>query len=85
MPQVHNKVTLNTQIRDEWGLPTLDIDCAFGPNEDAMDKDIAQTMREMMEAAGFRDINVWNSGAPPGGASTRSARRAWGETPKQAC
>lgn len=82
LPEAHNKVSLNKQILDQWGMPTLDIDCAFGPNEDAMDKDIATTMREMMEVAGFRDINVWNSGAPPGRGIHEVGTARMGRDPK---
>lgn len=82
LPQYHNHVKLNTAIQDAWGMPTLDIDCAFGPNEDAMDKDIAKTMHEMMETAGFRDIQVWNSGAPPGRGIHEVGTARMGRDPK---
>ncbi len=66
LPHVDNKVALNRQKTDPWGMPTLDIDCAHGPNEEAMTKDIGLTLREMLETGGYRDINVWDSGAVPG-------------------
>ena len=34
-------MTLNRDKRDNWGLPTLDIDMAYGPNELAMRKETA--------------------------------------------
>jgi choline dehydrogenase-like flavoprotein len=66
LPEFHNHVKRNTAVTDAWGMPTLDIDCAFGPNEDAMSKDMIATMQEMMQAAGYRDIDVYDCGAVPG-------------------
>lgn len=66
LPMEHNKVSINHKELDPWGMPTLEIDCAFGPNEAAMNKDVAVVMQEMMETAGFKNINVWDSGAKPG-------------------
>jgi choline dehydrogenase-like flavoprotein len=66
LPMFQNKVTINRQKTDQWGMPTLDIDCAFGDNETKMNLDIAAVLREMLETGGFTDINVWDSGAQPG-------------------
>lgn len=65
LPQFHNHVKINHKITDPWGMPTLDIDCAYGQNEDKMDKDIALVAREMLEAGGFKNINInYNNGKP---------------------
>ncbi|MBL7828783.1 MAG: GMC family oxidoreductase, partial [Saprospiraceae bacterium] len=40
LPRFENNVSLNREKTDEWGMPTLDIDCAYGENELAMNKDI---------------------------------------------
>ena len=66
LPRYDNHVRLNTDKRDPWGMPTLDIDCAWGPNEDAMVKDMLQTGPEMLEAAGFTDIYSYDNHEPPG-------------------
>ena len=36
LPYYENKVTLNKDKKDKWGLPTLDIDCEFKENEIAL-------------------------------------------------
>jgi hypothetical protein len=38
----------------------------MGTNEDNMDKDIAMVSREMLEAGGFRDINIVHNTGKPG-------------------
>ncbi len=66
LPQFHNHVKINPSVTDEWGMPTLDIDCAFGTNEDSMDQDIRTVAQEMLEAGGFTDIRVWDNQSAPG-------------------
>ena len=66
LPQFHNHVKINHKILDPWGMPTLDIDCSMGINEDNMDKDIAMVSREMQEAGGFKDINIVHNTGKPG-------------------
>jgi choline dehydrogenase-like flavoprotein len=66
LPHFDNQVRLNRDVLDPWGLPTLDMDCAHGPNEEAMTQDMQQVCREMLETGGFQDIRVWDSGAVPG-------------------
>ena len=65
LPEFHNHVKINQKITDPWGMPTLDIDCAYGQNEDRMDKDIARVAQEMLEAGGFKNVNInYNNGKP---------------------
>ena len=65
LPEFHNHVKINRKITDPWGMPTLDIDCAYGQNEDKMDKDIDLVAREMLEAGGFKNVNInYNNGKP---------------------
>ena len=66
LPMHHNHVKINHKQPDRWGMPTLDIDCATGPNEAAMSRDMATTMQEMLESSGFHSIRVWDTGAAPG-------------------
>lgn len=82
LPVFDNKVTLNRSITDEWGMPTLDIDCAFGPNEDAMTKDMMLTMQEMLDAGGFRDISVVDDGTVPGRGIHEVGTARMGRDPK---
>lgn len=66
LPYEENRVVLNKDVRDIHGLPTLTIDCEFKGNEMAMRKDMAQSAAEMLEAAGFKDVETYDRGANPG-------------------
>ena len=82
LPRYENHVRLNTDILDPWGMPTLDIDCAWGPNEDAMLKDMLQTGAEMLDAAGCKDIVTRDSKEPPGRGIHEMGTARMGQDPK---
>ena len=60
LPNNSNKVTLDNNIKDEWGLPLVDIDFAFGKNEKAMRQDAQSSAAEMLEAAGFKNVQTFD-------------------------
>jgi choline dehydrogenase-like flavoprotein len=39
-------------VKDNWGRPTLSIDCSFKENEKKMYEDIVVTIQEMLENVG---------------------------------
>lgn len=57
LPYEDNKVWLDKDKKDAWGMPLLHINVAWKANEDAMSRDAQQQMKEMLEAAGLK--NVW--------------------------
>jgi choline dehydrogenase-like flavoprotein len=61
LPNPQNRVTLNTDKRDVYGLPTLNIDATWGENEKAMRKDMKESAAEMLEAAGFKNVNIFDN------------------------
>ena len=65
LPYHENKMTLDYEKLDEWGLPTVTFDAEFKENELKMRKDMVEQAALMLEKAGFRDINTYdNLGAP---------------------
>ncbi|MHA7131101.1 GMC oxidoreductase [Algoriphagus namhaensis] len=56
LPYHSNRVYLNKDVTDKWGQPTLSIDAEWGDNELEMNKQIRSDAREMLEAAGLKDI-----------------------------
>ncbi|MBT8286577.1 MAG: GMC family oxidoreductase [Bacteroidia bacterium] len=56
LPDHNNRMYLDYEKLDEWGLPTVTFDAQFGPNEMAMRKDMKQQAIEMLEKAGFKNI-----------------------------
>src|SRR5690606_1333980 len=71
LPRLDNTALLSAET-DQWGIPVLDINCTWGPNEFAMRRDMAQRAAEMLEAAGCREVSTFDNyeeggyGAEPG-------------------
>ncbi len=66
LPDPNNRVTLNEARKDKWGIPILHIDCAQGPNEARMAKQILVDGKAMIEAAGGTVISQSTEPGPPG-------------------
>jgi choline dehydrogenase-like flavoprotein len=66
LPYHDNKVTLNKQKLDIFGLPTLTMDVEWKENEYAMRKDMMSDAAEMLEAAGFKDVSTYDGKCNPG-------------------
>ena len=60
LPDPNNRMTLDYEKLDEWGLPTVTIDADFGENELAMRKDMKEQAIKMLEAAGFKDVEGYD-------------------------
>jgi choline dehydrogenase-like flavoprotein len=54
LPRFENKVAINKDRKDAWGIPVAHIDCQYSDNEREMAKDQLATMEEMVTAAGFQ-------------------------------
>ena len=61
LPYHENKMTLDYNKKDKWGLPTVTFDAKIKENEFAMRKDMKQQAEEMLERSGFKDIYGWES------------------------
>jgi choline dehydrogenase-like flavoprotein len=66
LPNHANKVTLDPEKKDKWGLPVLRIDCAIGENERLMRKDMANDMAEMFEQCGVKNVSTFDNEYFPG-------------------
>jgi choline dehydrogenase-like flavoprotein len=66
LPDKENRVTIDPNKKDAWGIPVLHIECKHGENERAMAKDALQTILEMGDAAGFITQYSSSTPAPPG-------------------
>jgi choline dehydrogenase-like flavoprotein len=69
LPYADNRITLNHDKKDKWGRPIININCEFKDNEKAMHEDMGITAKEMLDAAGFKDIRVSNNISFPGNAN----------------
>lgn len=61
LPYEDNRMTLDYDKLDEWGLPTITFDAEFKENEWKMREDIKQQAVEMLEKAGFRDVYAYDN------------------------
>lgn len=66
LPYHDNKMTLDYDKLDDWGLPTITFDAEWKENELIMREDIKQQAAEMLEKAGFKDIKTFDVQHAPG-------------------
>jgi choline dehydrogenase-like flavoprotein len=66
LPYAENKVSLHSSEKDDFGMPIIKVDFEFRENEKAMMSDIRNSCHEMLDKAGFKNINTFNYNAPGG-------------------
>ncbi len=62
LPYHENKISLNKNVKDKWGLPVLDMDVEIKDNEKKMRIDMMNDAAEMLEAAGLKYVNTYDYG-----------------------
>ena len=82
LPYHENKVTLNHDLKDKTGLPTLAFDCEFKTNEMTMRKYIKEDAAEMLEKAGFKNISTFDYAGGPGVGVHEMGTARMGKDPK---
>jgi len=60
LPYHDNSVTINKDVKDKYGLPTLLFDTELKDNENKMRKDMAADAAEMLEAAGLKKVRSYD-------------------------
>ena len=60
LPYHDNKITLDKNMKDKWGLPVLSMDAGLKENELKMRKDIIKEIVAMFEMAGVKNITTWD-------------------------
>ena len=58
LSRYENSVSLDPAVKDAWGIPVLRFNYRFGDNERKMAADMAESAREMFDAAGFEVVSV---------------------------
>ena len=66
LPYADNRIVLDPNVVDAWGIPVLRIQMHWRENELVMQRDAAEQAAEMLEAAGAKDIRMNAVGTPPG-------------------
>jgi len=81
LPYEDNRVTLSSK-RDQWGLPLIKINFSYRENEKLMRKDTMETAGDMLEKAGFKDVNTFDYNHPPGVAVHEMGTARMGNDPR---
>ncbi len=66
LPHEENRMTLDYDKLDGWGLPTVTFDAGYQDNELNMRKDMQEQAVAMLEAAGLRDVEGFDHPSAPG-------------------
>ena len=82
LPYHDNKISLDPDKTDKWGLPVLAIDCGIGENERLMRADMKNDMAEMLEAAGVKNVHTYESDYAPGMGIHEMGTARMGRDPK---
>ncbi|WP_420321111.1 GMC oxidoreductase [Flagellimonas sp.] len=61
LPYEDNRMTLDYDNLDQWGLPTVTFDAEFKENEWNMREDMKNQAVEMLEKAGLRDVKPFDN------------------------
>lgn len=54
LPNFENRITLDPRRKDAWGIPAPHIKCALGANERKLLREQVRSIKEMVEACGYR-------------------------------
>jgi choline dehydrogenase-like flavoprotein len=82
LPYHENRIFLDPEKKDKWGLPVLAIDVEIKENERRMRKDMIQDAVEIFEAAGIKDVNGYDSEYAPGMGIHEMGTARMGRDPK---
>ena len=82
LPYHENRMFLNFEKRDNYGMPTITFDAKLRENELKMREDGIKVGIEMLEAAGFENIQSYNSITAPGACIHEMGTARMGRDPK---
>ncbi len=82
LPRADNRVVLDPEVRDKWGVPVLRMECSLGSNELAMVDALLTRGAEFLEAMGCTDISVRSDPAPMGSGIHEVGTARMGDDPK---
>jgi choline dehydrogenase-like flavoprotein len=82
LPDHSNKMTLNRNVKDKWGLPVLDFDVELKENEIKMRKGIKEDAVEILTVAGAKDVGDYDSGYAVGQGIHEMGTARMGRDPK---
>jgi choline dehydrogenase-like flavoprotein len=82
LPYHENRIYLDKGTKDKWGLPVLAVDCEIKDNEKKMRADMMNDAKEMLEAAGIKNVHTFDNGYYPGMGIHEMGTARMGKDPK---
>ena len=82
LPYHENTISLAKDKKDKWGLPVLAMDCEIKENEKKMRKDMMEDAKEMLEAAGVKNVSTFDNGYAMGMGIHEMGTARMGRDPK---
>ncbi|NQX41197.1 GMC family oxidoreductase [Pedobacter steynii] len=82
LPYHENKISLDQNKKDKWGLPVLSMDAELKENELKMRKDMQEEMKQMFDAVGVKNISTWDGGHALGHGIHEMGTARMGRDPK---
>lgn len=82
LPYHENKITLDKNKKDKWGLNVLSFDAEWKDNERKMRMDMQNDAMEMLEAAGVKNVHGFNGDGTMGRGIHEMGAARMGKDPK---
>ncbi|CAD0007274.1 GMC oxidoreductase [Flavobacterium salmonis] len=82
LPNYENKITLDPQNLDQWGLPLVKVHFEYSSNELAMMEHMTKSSEEILTKAGFTNVGSYRTSPPPGSAVHEMGTARMGNDPK---
>ncbi|WP_224998435.1 GMC oxidoreductase [Cesiribacter sp. SM1] len=82
LPYHDNRIYLNKEVKDKWGLPVLAMDCQLHDNEMKMREDMRNDAAEMLTAAGLKNVRTYDRGYTMGQGIHEMGTARMGRDPK---
>ena len=82
LPYHENKMTINKDKQDKWGINVIDFDAGLKENEKKMRVDMQSDAVEMLEAAGVKNVKGWDGDGTIGRGIHEMGTARMGHDPK---
>ncbi len=82
LPNENNRVTIDPELVDHWGIPAARMSMRYGENEMALRKDAKERGAEMLEALGAKNIRMYEQKPVPGFAIHEMGTARMGRDPE---
>jgi glucoside 3-dehydrogenase (cytochrome c) catalytic subunit len=83
LPRRENRIEIDPDVKDIFGIPVLKIHMADGENENAMIKDMGDSAGEMLEAAGAKNVRTYAHPSAPRWALHEAGTARMGADPRK--